>query len=1226
MPNDTQLEALKLPPHSPEAEQSVLGGLLLENGAADRIGDILGAADFYSDAHRAVFDAIMHLIADNKPADVVTVGETLSSRKKLEYIGGMAYLGALVENVPTAANIRRYAEIVRERAILRRLAAAGGEIADAAYNPLGRSVREILDQAETKVFEIAEHGARGQQGFQELRPLLTQAVERIELLFHRDNPSDVTGVPTGFTDLDRMTSGLQEGDLIVIAGRPSMGKAQPLDARVKTLSGWKQMHDLELGEALASIDGKPSFVDGIFPQGSRQVFRVTFSDGRSTEACGEHLWRVNYRSWNAPRILSTQTIAAMLARRRYRNRLWIDCVSGDFGDVSPLPVDPWLLGALLGDGSLTGSCTRFSTTADAVLARISERVEPALVLQTAGGIDWRIVQRDRGRRRGTQGTCANPLTTAIKNFGLWGKRSDEKFIPAPYLTAPREARLDLLRGLLDSDGWVERWGTIRFATSSRRLAEDVALLARSLGAWCSIREKNPSYTSQAERRRGHPSYVCTLHHPEPKSLFLLSEKQSRALNAPQRRKRPNFVSIEPTRITQTQCISVTHPSKLYITDDYVVTHNTALALNIGEHIALSSKLPVAIFSMEMGSMQLAMRLIGSVGRVDQHKVRTGQLAPEDWGRLSEALGRLSEAAIHVDETPALNALELRARARRLARQYGGKLGAIVIDYLQLMQAVAEGENRATEISEISRSLKALAKELRVPVMALSQLNRSLEQRPNKRPIMSDLRECVTGDTPVLLVDGRRVPIRELVGTTPEVWAMSAERKVVAARSDRVWSVGVRPVLRITLASGRTIRVTGRHRLYGGGGWTRADALGVGDPVALAHELPPPRAPIAWPDHHVVLLGQLVGNGSYLDHKPLRFTTASDDNSRAVLEAAEAFGAKVTRYRGRGLWHQLLISGNGNRCAPEGVDRWLRELGIFNQRSHEKRLPGDAFRLSNEQTALLLRHLWATDGSISPRRAGSKGAGRIYFSTSSPGLGSDVAALLLRLGIVARVRMVVQKGYRPVYTVDVSGSSQQLRFLDTVAAFGPRVAPALALRAVLHATTPNTHVDTMPAEAFEQVRSILRATGVSHRTMAARRGTASGGSAHFSFAPSRALLSEYATLLDAPERRDLARSDLFWDRLVGIEADGEEEVFDLTVPGPASWLADGIINHNSGAIEQDADVILFIYRDEVYNEDTQDKGVAEIIIGKQRNGPIGTIRLAFLGQYTRFENLAQPGRF
>jgi replicative DNA helicase len=403
MPNDTQIEALKLPPHSIEAEQSVLGGLLLDNGAADRIADFLSGDHFYSDAHRLLYNAIMQLVADNKPADVVTLAEALGSINKLDYVGGMTYLAALVENVPTAANSRRYAEIVHERAILRRLAAAGGEIAESAFHPLGRSVREILDQAETKVFEIAEHGARGQQGFQDIRPLLTQVVERIEFLYNRDNPSDVTGIATGFTDLDRMTSGLQEGDLIVIAGRPSMGK-------------------------------------------------------------------------------------------------------------------------------------------------------------------------------------------------------------------------------------------------------------------------------------------------------------------------------------------------------------TSLALNIAEHVALVLKMPVAIFSMEMGATQLAMRLMGSVGRLDQQKIRTGRLTNDDWERLSGALGKLNDAPIHIDETPAMNALEVRARARRLARQYGGKLGAIIVDYLQLMQAVSDGENRATEISEISRSMKALAKELKVPILALSQLNRSLEQRPNKRPVMSDLREsgAIEQDADVIL--------------------------------------------------------------------------------------------------------------------------------------------------------------------------------------------------------------------------------------------------------------------------------------------------------------------------------------------------------------------------------------------------------------------------------------------------------------------------------------------
>src|SRR5437879_3865109 len=208
MPNDVQIDALKVPPHSLEAEQSVLGGLLLENGAADRIADIVGAADFYSDAHRALFDAIMGLIADNKPADVVTVGEVLSSLRKLDYIGGLAYLGALVQNVPTAANIRHYASIVRERSVLRQLAATAGDIADSAYNPMGRTAKEILDQAEAKVLHIAEQGARGSAVFSEIGKLLVGVVERIETLYNRDDKSGITGVPTGFSDLDEKTSGL----------------------------------------------------------------------------------------------------------------------------------------------------------------------------------------------------------------------------------------------------------------------------------------------------------------------------------------------------------------------------------------------------------------------------------------------------------------------------------------------------------------------------------------------------------------------------------------------------------------------------------------------------------------------------------------------------------------------------------------------------------------------------------------------------------------------------------------------------------------------------------------------------------------------------------------------------------------------------------------------------------------------------------------------------------
>ena len=399
---ETQIETLKLPPHSVEAEQSVLGGLLLENNAWERIGDIVNEDDFYRHDHRLIFRHIVKLLEGNKPADVVTVSESLENSAELANVGGLAYIGALAQNTPSAANIRRYAEIVRERAVMRNLVEVGTSIADSAYNPMGRNAGELLDDAEKKVFDIAEAGARGKKGFLDIQPLLTQVVERIDMLFQRENPDDVTGIPTGYTDLDRMTSGLQPGDLVIVAGRPSMGK-------------------------------------------------------------------------------------------------------------------------------------------------------------------------------------------------------------------------------------------------------------------------------------------------------------------------------------------------------------TAFSLNIGEHVALQAGLPVAVFSMEMGGAQLVMRMMGSVGRLDQHKVRTGRLQDEDWQKLTYAVGKLNDAPIFIDETAALTALELRARARRLHRQCG-KLGLIVIDYLQLMSGTGGGENRATEISEISRSLKALAKELDVPVIALSQLNRGLEQRPNKRPVMSDLREsgAIEQDADVIL--------------------------------------------------------------------------------------------------------------------------------------------------------------------------------------------------------------------------------------------------------------------------------------------------------------------------------------------------------------------------------------------------------------------------------------------------------------------------------------------
>jgi len=389
-PVDPQIAALKLPPHSVEAEQSLIGGLLLDNSAWDRIGDVVAESDFYRDDHRRIFGHIRKLVETGRPADVVTVYESIEKSNEVDQTGGLAYLGEIANNTPSAANIRRYAEIVHERAVLRKLVTVGDEIAASALTPAGRDVKDLLDEAEQKVFEIAEAGNKNTQGFVAMPEVLGEVVERIQMLYDRDDPSEVTGTPTGYVDLDKMTSGLQPGDMIVIAGRPSMGK-------------------------------------------------------------------------------------------------------------------------------------------------------------------------------------------------------------------------------------------------------------------------------------------------------------------------------------------------------------TAFALNIAEYVGVEQKLPVAIFSLEMSGPQLAMRFLSSVGRLDQHKLRTGKLGDEEWDKMTVALGKLHDAPIHIDETGAINATDLRARARRLHRQFG-KLGLIVIDYLQLMTSARGNENRATEISEISRSIKSLAKELQVPILALSQLSRKVEERNDKRPLMSDLRE------------------------------------------------------------------------------------------------------------------------------------------------------------------------------------------------------------------------------------------------------------------------------------------------------------------------------------------------------------------------------------------------------------------------------------------------------------------------------------------------------
>ncbi len=1200
----------RLPPQNVEVEQTLLGTIMLQDKALLMVVELLQPEDFYVAAHKVIFEALVSLFERQEPHDLLSVTNLLQDQNRLEKAGGKDYLTQLTDVIPFTGMLEHHAKIIRQKAVLRRLIQSSNEVAARCYDAQD-DIDALVDRAEQTIFEVAQ--SRKKQGFESMAKIVPKAFDRITRLAERRE--HVTGVATGYEELDRMTAGLQPSDLIILAARPSMGKAQPLDALVLTSEGFKQMGKLRIGDSLASVDGQPSQVLGIYPQGQQQVYQITFADGRSTECCAEHLWQIYYRSWPKPRIINTSKLMELLQRKRYQNRLWIDTFSGDFGLDDNLLLDPWLLGALLGDGTLRGSSLQFSTASVEILQKIKTAIGKRMTLVHSENFDYRIVLKDGAHCKGIQGVQKNPIVAALRQLGIWGCRAEDKFIPACYLKASRLGRMQLLAGLLDTDGWVEKFGAIRFCTVSRQLAEDMIALVRSLGGTANFSAKEAKYTYNQEQRIGQTAYVCNLQIPDAESLSLLQKKQAR-IKTRQRIRRLNIRSIVPSRVTETQCITVSHPSQLYVTNNYIVTHNTSLALNIVQHAAMVNKVPTAVFSLEMSAEQLALRMLCAFGRVDSQRIRTGRLVEADWPKLTRATGMLTDLPIYIDDTPGVTVLEMRAKARRLKAEHD--LGLVVVDYLQLMQGPSRSESRNQEISEISRSLKAMAKELDVPVLALSQLNRSLESRTDKRPMMSDLRECVTGDTLVMLADGCRVPICALVGEKPSVISLNKEGKLEPSVAEMVWSAGKKEIVRIQFASGRSLRCSKAHRLRGLYEWKLAADLQPGDRIALARNLPEPAQSTSWSEHEIILLAHLVGDGSYVKKQPLRYTTASEENSVAVTEAAQFFGSIVNRQAGRGNWHQLVISGNGNRWHPAGVGKWLKELGIFGQRSHEKHLPMGVFQLPKEQLALFLRHLWATDGSI---HAG-KEKPRIYFSTASERLIRDVAALLLRFGLVARIKHVTaatsSQGW---FTADISGAEQQRIFLREIGAFGPRQEPAEKATAMLENVVSNPNIDTLPKEVFTYVREQMHLQGITSRQMAELRGRAYNGTASFKFAPSRESLFSYAKQLDDNWLLNLTKNDLFWDKVTAIEPVGEEEVFDLTVPGNACWLADGIVSHNSGAIEQDADVIMFIYRDEVYNKspDNPNKGIAEVIIGKQRNGPTGVITLTFTGEYTSFEN-------
>jgi replicative DNA helicase len=862
-----------VPPQNLEAEESVLGAMMLSPGAIGTVSEILDARDFYRESHAKIYRGALALYAKGEPVDAITLTDELEERGELEDVGGRVRLHELAALVPATANASHYARIVRETATLRGLIRAGGEISRLGWERPGEA-GDLVDRAEQVIFDLSQQRVTGE--FTHIDQLLKESFERITSLYEAG--ADVTGTASGYRDLDRLTSGFQPGNLIIIAARPSMGKS-------------------------------------------------------------------------------------------------------------------------------------------------------------------------------------------------------------------------------------------------------------------------------------------------------------------------------------------------------------ALALCMAANIAVRQNIPVGLFTLEMSKSEVTQRLMCSEAKVESQRLRTGKLAPDDWPRLTAACDKLAKAPIYVDDTGSINMMEIRSKSRRLKSRHPD-LGLIVVDYLQLMSSAGNVENRVQEVSQISRSLKILARDLDVPIVALSQLSRAVEQRTDKRPILSDLREsgCLAGDTRVYLPDeGVYRPIRDLEGTSDfrvlavdtETWQL--EPRVVT----RAFATGRKPVFKLRTRLGREIRATANHKFLAFDGWRRLDDLAPGMRLAVPRTLEGPEHE-TMSHSELALLGHLIGDGCTLPRHAIQYTTKDRDLAMLVANlAAEVFDDAVApRINAERTWYQVYLPATGHLThgVRNPIAAWLDELGAFGLRSWEKRVPERVFEQSAWGIATFLRHLWATDGLLWPGTDRSYPA--IRYDSISERLSRDVVSLLLRLGITARVAEVPMPGKgRASWRVDVQGQNDQKAFLRAIGSVGElRANRANAIEERLAALRANTNRDGLPKEAWQTiVRPAMAAAGVTTRVLHAEIGNAYCGSTLYRSGLSRERAARVAEIVGSDELRSLAASDVFWDRVVSIETDGEDDVYDLTVDGLHNFVAEDMSVHNS--IEQDADLVAFIYRDEYYNEESDQQGLAEVILSKHRNGPTDSMKLSFLKRYAKFADLA-----
>lgn len=688
----------------------------------------------------------------------------------------------------------------------------------------------------------------------------------------------------------------------------------------------------------------------------------------------------------------------------------------------------------------------------------------------------------------------------------------------------------------------------------------------------------------------------------------------------------DLLEIEPTESVPVKCVEVDSLDRTYlITKSMIPTHNSSLAMDIARNAAFRQDKSVIVFSLEMSSPELVMRMLSAESHVDLQYLKTGTMTDEMWQKLASAADTMQDKKLSLDDTATVTLPEIRAKARAIQRTHG--LDLIVIDYIQLMNSDGRADSRQQEVSEISRGMKLLAKEFKIPVIALSQLNRGSEQRQDKRPVISDLREsgCMTGDTGLLRSDnGSLITFDELMNKGFEnvsLWAIDKERKLVSSKITNVFASGVKETYRLKLASGKEVKASGNHKFLSFNGWEALDKLVVGDLIATPRVIPVNQSDygLGWNEYKIGLLAHLLGAGCVLKGQLIHYTNGDEANLSFVEKVANEFGITPRRDKpGLGNWGNVYLSSphHTSRGLKNPIQIWFDDMNISDLRSYDKKIPSILFQANKIETALFLKHLFATDGGV--WNGGKAGNYKIHYTSSSRELIDGVSLLLARFGVIGRIRQVIdKKSPRPGYQLSISDIPSILTFAREIGIHGLRGEQLKSLVVQIGSRTTNTNVDTLPIEIWSLAETERQLAGVSQRRMQADMNMSYSGTSLYKSGVSRERLSRIVDSLGSSTLQEYIEDDIFWDKVVAIEPLGLLPVYDATVEGTHNFIANGIIAHNS--IEQDADVVILLHREEMYEKESPRAGEADVIIAKQRSGPTSTVVLSWLGKFVKFSD-------